>query len=98
MADPLFHLIGKTAVKHTAEEYVRTNTRVAAVNANRNAMTTRVVEEASDIDEVRGEVRNANQNGCYETCQAYAPIAKLTVCNLTISPKGKASRCSYTTE
>lgn len=74
IADSLSRLLGETAVNeshtHEVEEYVR----FVAVNATPNAMTRREVDEASATDEELRQVRNAIRSGCYETCQAYAPI------------------------
>lgn len=74
IADPLSRLLkqrtqGKPT--HGTEDYVQ----FIAMNATPTAMTTKKVEEASAVDKELGEVRHAIWSGCYDKCQAYAPIA-----------------------
>ncbi|KAF7699154.1 hypothetical protein HF521_003896, partial [Silurus meridionalis] len=50
------------------------------MSATPNALTTREVEEASESDSELKEVRLAINNGHYENCKAYAPIANELCC------------------
>lgn len=75
IADSLSRLLSERSQneihEHESEEYVR----FIAVNATPVALTTREVEEASAIDPELPEVRKAIENGHFEKCKLYAPIA-----------------------
>lgn len=75
IADSLSRLLSNTAAKgthkHESEEYVQ----LIAVNATPKAITTREVEEASATDSELTDVRKAIENGHFDKCKTYAPIA-----------------------
>uniref|UniRef100_A0A669BA80 Gypsy retrotransposon integrase-like protein 1 n=1 Tax=Oreochromis niloticus TaxID=8128 RepID=A0A669BA80_ORENI len=75
IADSLSRLLSDTTSKevhkHESEEYVR----FVAVNSTPKALTTREVKEASATDSELTEVRRAIENGHFEKCKTYAPIA-----------------------